>query len=260
MKYIKESITTLKNRWPEVVMLIGLALALGFLNMNFFTIGKNNSSPQALNIFLLLVIMVFFLLFKLGFLSTAHKNREQHQHPTTLLKEGRKFFWRFVLLGMLYTTLYIAVTLVIVPFFVPKDIINSNAEKLVPIFEKITILDYTIVTLFFMKFILFLPAIIIVTDFTVPLSFSMLKYCKLKDAKGLVALFLIQMVINIIWMLLPDFNMESRYQKILSILPAIINQCFILIVAVAAIRFVDSLNLLYDNKTEFESDLTESQN
>jgi len=260
VKYIKESISILKTRWPEAAMLIGIALALGFLNMNFFTIEKDNASPQPANVFLFLVIMVFFLLFKLGFLSTAHQSKDQHQLPLTLLKEGKRFFWRFVLLGMLYATVYFAVTLAILPFFAPQDIINSNPEKLVPVFEKVSLIDYIIITLVFMKFILFLPALVIVTDVTVPLSFSLLKYCKLKDAKGLVVFFLIQMAINVIWMLLPDFGIELKYRKILSILPAVVNQCFTLILTVAAIRFVASLDLLYDNENEVESDLTEGEN
>jgi len=260
VKYIKEAISIFKNRWPEAAMLIGLALALGFLNMNFFVIEKGDASPQAANVFLFLAIMVFFLLFKLGFLSTAHKSKDQHQQPLTLLKEGRKFFWRFVLLGMIYATAYFAVTLAILPFFDVGDIANSNPEKLMPILEKVSLIDYLIITVVFMKFIIFLPALVIVNDVTVPLSFSLLKSCKLKDAKGLVVLFLIQVAINLIWMAMPDFGIELKYQKIMAILPAITNQCFTLLITVAAIRFVADLDLLYDNENESESDLVEGEN
>ena len=260
MKYIKESFSTLKTRWPEVAMLIGLALALGVLNMNFFTIEKNNASPLPANVFLFLVITVFFLLFKLGFLSTAHQSKDQPQQPLALLKEGKRFLWRFVLLGMLYATVYFAATLVILPFFASRDAIISNPEKLLPVLEKVSLINYIIISFVLMKFIIFLPALVIVTDVTVPSSLGLLKYCKLKDAKALVVLFLTQMAINIMWMLLPDFGMESIYQKILLILPAIVNQGFTLIIAVAAIRFVDDLNLLYDSENESESDLTEGEN
>ena len=260
MKYIREAFLILKTRWPEAAMLIVLAIALGILNMNFFTTEESNASPEPVYALLSLLIMVFFLLFKLGFLSTANKSKDQHQQPLTLLKEGRRFFWRFALLGILYVTTYLVITFAIMPFFAPQDIANSNPEKLMPVFEKVMLLDYIIVTLVFMKFIIFLPALVIANDVTVPLSFSLLKHCKLKEAKGLVILFLIPMAINVIWMLLPDFEIELKYQKIISILPALVNHCLNLIIAVAAIRFVASLDLLYDNENKSESDLTEGEN
>jgi len=258
--YIKEAISILKNRWPEAMLLVGLGLTLGFLNMNSITIEKDNASPQAAVIFLSLAIMAFFLLFKTGFLKTVQQSGDEPQQPLTLLKEGKKFLWRFVLLGMLYITIYFAATLIVMPFLVPQEAIASNPEKFIPVIEKLAIIDYIIVTLIFMKFIIFLPALIIVNDVPIAFGLSMLKYCKLKEAKGIVVLFLIQMAVNLTWLLLPDFEIELKYQKIMSLLPTIINQCFILVISVAAIRFVSSLNLLYDNENKSESDITEGEN
>ncbi len=260
MKYIKEAISIFRNRWPEAAIFIILPVILaGF--------APDSQGVMAIVFF---SFFVFLGILYLGFLRTAFSNKYQPQMPLELLKEGRKFFWRFIQLGFAYTGVSLAIAAAVFITLLSlsgKSITPGMARdaKEIMAFQDTVytaiLLSNVLVSILFMKFILFLPALVIVNDVTVSLSFGMLKCFKLKDAKGLIAIFLTPVAISIIWLLFPpDFRFVLKNQKILSILPAIVNQCLTLVTTVAAIRFVADLDLLYDSENESESDLTEGEN
>jgi len=103
--------------------------------------------------------------------------------------------------------------------------------------------------LILIKVVLFIPALIIVLDCGVFESFKFLRKCKLLDSRELVALFCLGMVLPFLWFFLRiTYNPETTSQYILRSATAAISYVLWLIIAVMAIRFVASLNLVYDNQ------------
>ena len=100
-----------------------------------------------------------------------------------------------------------------------------------------------------MKISLFIPALIIVLDCRVVDSFKLLSKFKLFKSKELVALFCLNTVIHLLWLLLkiPE-NPETISQYIIKIGTIVTGQVLGLIVTVTAVRFVSSLDLEYDDR------------
>jgi hypothetical protein len=106
--------------------------------------------------------------------------------------------------------------------------------------------------LILIKLVLFIPALIIVLDCGVFESFKFLRKCKLLDARELVALFCLRMVLPFLWIFLQiPYNPATSSQYILRIVSSIIGQFIGLIISVVAVRFVASLHLEYDNQPSF---------
>jgi uncharacterized protein (DUF486 family) len=101
-----------------------------------------------------------------------------------------------------------------------------------------------------MKPILLIFPLIIVLDCSIFKSFKMLGRCRLRDARELVILFLISLGLAFLWRFLPSAFVRpgmtiSNYFLIAS--QTIVGQFIDLMIAVMAIRFVASQNLIYDN-------------
>jgi hypothetical protein len=106
---------------------------------------------------------------------------------------------------------------------------------------------FTIPYLILIKPLLLMPAIIIVLDCKVLESFKFLKKCKLFDAKGLLILALISIILNFSWTILPKLNESLTIsQFLLKNFSSVLMQFIRLMIAIAAVRFVASLNLVYD--------------
>jgi hypothetical protein len=98
-----------------------------------------------------------------------------------------------------------------------------------------------------MKPILLIFPLIIVLDCSILKSFKMLGRCRLRDARELVILFLISLGLTSLWGFLPSASAQPISYYFLIAVYTIAGQFIDLMMAVMAIRFVASQNLIYDN-------------
>ncbi len=232
MAEIKKTLAILKARWPEVILLIGLAVLLPFLS-NLLTKLKIDSalSSIVLSTCFRLALMVITIMLRSGFLRTVYLEGQQRQTIAVLLRTGLPFFWRMIGLGLLFAIPFLTVTLL--------------STRLV---GKPTAPGQLVINIILMKFILLLPALVIVLDCRVFESFKFLKKCRLRNAGVLIVLFCFNMAFPYLWMLSRTLYGTTTPQLIFRIVTSIIT-CFIgLIIAVTAVRFVASLHLVYDEQ------------
>jgi len=122
-------------------------------------------------------------------------------------------------------------------------------------------LVYIVVNIVFVKLILLIPALVIVLDCKTFESFKLLKLYKLSDAKKLVILYCVIIAIDLFASILSLYcsgiSSESTYfvaiaitQYILRIVYSVAINFVHLMIAVMAVRFVGSLDLVYDNSAK----------
>ncbi len=101
------------------------------------------------------------------------------------------------------------------------------------------------------KLILLIPALVIVLDCRAFESFKFLKKCRLRNAGELIALFCFQIALGFFWTFLRTLYGAATTSQLTFRIVGSITTCFIgLVIAVMAVRFVASLDLVYDAQTE----------
>lgn len=247
MTEIKKTLSILKARWPEVTLIMGLYLLIMLLYYPLFgSVARRLLTPDK---FALLALPMSYLLLaisatlRFGFLRTVYLQGNQRSSPLTLLRTGIYFLWRMVILRALYSIPFLVALLgtrIIAGLVSPESFAQSSFW--------INQLFFLAFSVFLVKLILLLPALVIVLDCRTFESFKFLKHCRLWEAKELVILFYAHLAFRFLLRFLRlhyDIPTASRY--ILEIGPLIIS-CFVnLIIAVMAVRFVASLHLVYDN-------------
>jgi hypothetical protein len=109
-------------------------------------------------------------------------------------------------------------------------------------------LCFTVPMLILIKPVLFVPALIFVLDCRVFESLKSLRKCRLFDSRELVALFCLRMALPFCWAFLQiSYGAGTTSQYILRGVTASISYFVWLVIAVTAVRFVGSLDLVYDN-------------
>jgi len=246
MTEIKKTLAILKARWPEVTLIIGLTilLLLPFLS-KLLTKLKHDSalSLTALAACFQLALMVITIMLRSGFLRTVYLEGRKRQSIAVLLRTGLHFLWRMIVLGLLYGIPLLTLTLLSI-----RLVGKPTAPGETDILHKISLL-VLVINIILMKFILLLPALVIVLDCRVFESFKFLKKCRLRDAGELIVLFCFMMAFPYLRMFSRIlYGTTTRLQLIFRIAISIIT-CFIgLIIAVMAVRFVASLHLVYDEQ------------
>lgn len=246
MTKIKETLRILKARWPEVTFIIVIFLSIPLVNK--LLSGLVSKQLLAPNKYVLLYpsislpLAVISTTLRSGFLRTVYLQGNQRSSPLTLLGTGIYFLWRMVVLGALYSIPFLLVTLLSTRIIAGL----ASPESLAEIGFWINQLFFMAFSVILVKLILLLPALVIVLNCRTFESFKFLKHCRLWEAKELVILFYAHLVFRFLLRFLRlhyDIPMGSRY--ILEIGPLIIS-CFInLTIAVMAVRFVASLDLVY---------------
>ena len=245
MNDIKKTLLILKARLPEVILLVGLNVLVVLSSLLF---REENSEPvMTYSLFSIIISLLFtigLINLRLGFLRTVYLEEEKQQLPSVLLKTGKHFFWRIVYLGLLYVIVYLALAWFI--FSITKQVIpiSKGFFETAPWVRQ---LFFILAMLTLVKPFLLIPAMIIVLDCGIFQSFRLLRQCHLRDSKPLVMLFLVQMAFTFLWSFLPisgDKVVMSEYVFISA--GSIIGYFLSLAIAISAIRFVGSLNLIYD--------------
>ena len=248
MSEIKKTLSILKTRWPEVTLIVGL-YALAVLSNNLFRAARPDLT-KALSLLCLLfslILIVGSAILHWGFLRTVYLEGKKRQTPMALLKKGRYFFWRMVGFGLIYVVPCVILAwliFLIIKQFTFIDASFFQAAKVVPFIYQLCFIAPMLILI---KVVLFIPALILVLDCGVFESFKFLRKCKLLDSRELVALFCLRMVLPFLWVFLRIlYNPETTSQYILRIVPTVIGYVLGLIIAVTAVRFVASLDLVYD--------------
>jgi len=164
-----------------------------------------------------------------------------------LLRTGFHFLWRMIVLGSLYF-----IPLLMLTFLSTRLVARRVAPGETDILHNIFLIRrllVLVITIILMKFILLIPALVIVLDCRAFESFKFLKNCRLRDAREIIILFCFNMAFPYLWMFLRRlYGATTIPRQIFSIINSV-TTCFIgLIIAVMAVRFVSSLNLVYDKK------------
>jgi hypothetical protein len=245
MTEIRKTLEILKARWPEVLFIIALDVLSFFINMSqiiFYPTGGQLPRILITLVFISFTIIIFMLI--IGFQRTVYLEGRKRQSPLVLSREGKHFFLRLVGLGLIYT-LALACLHILVLWAIEHtapDLLHTR--WVVSLVNK---LPSTSVSLILMKPVLLIFPLIIVLDCSILQSFKILGRCRLRDARELVILFLISLGLPFLWTFLPSPHGMTISNYLLTAAHIIPGQFIDLMIAVMAIRFVASRNLIYDN-------------
>ncbi len=240
MTDIKKTLEILICRWPEVALLVVLN---SFLPLSIAILMPKE--PETITAFALMASILSFgfviistLLF-MGFLRTIYLEGARPQQPMTLLKTGKHFFWRYFLFGLICSTV------ILVLWLLTSSLTEPAAGESVSVRKQG--LPFFLASFVFMKFILLVPVIIIVLDCSVLNSFKALKCYKLLEEKQLVSLYCVHVAASHIPAFLPvQPDTETFFFQVLAVFYRVIIYLISLVVSVTAVRFVASVNLVYD--------------
>ena len=250
MNQIENILTTIKKRWEEAALIIGLNIiaAVAILNTKFDSSQNLDLLPLAFGT----LLGILAIILRLGFLKTFHSDGSDDQKPSELLKIGAHFFWRMAGLGLIYTIPSIMIFL-ITTAIIPSTPPAADALGSIKWIPAILTLALQIIII---KFILLLPAIIIVTDCKISTAFAGLKNFRLTDNPVLIKLFIIQILLPVFSDLLSGKALpDSVLQYSTYIFFSIVTLFLSLLIAMAAVRFVHQAILVYDDEhssLEFE--------
>lgn len=250
MTEIKETLRILKARWPEVTFIIGLFVLSLFVNKLHIIASTKQTRPELPlglgYLLLLLVISVVAILLTVGFQRTVYLEDRKRHSPLALLRIGKHFFWRTVGFSLIYVLLLFI--LAWLTFIVIKRVtmLETGFRETFEVAPFTYQLCFTIATLILIKLSLLTLPLIVVLDCRLFESFKLLKQYKLLYARELLILFFISMGISILWVFMPNLKSAATLSQFLLIVGRSILQQFInLMMAVMAVRFVGSLDLVY---------------
>lgn len=249
MTKINKTLTILQSRWPEVTLIIGLHLLRPLMSPLLSSLVAKQVFSQ--NILLLLHTTVSLLLWAslilihCGFFRTAYLEGNNRQSALVLIRAGKHFFRRIFLWYLMYAIPFLALMLfgsLIVRVVRPGELIFTNAAFWIRPLCSIAI------ELALIKLSLLIPALIIVLDCEVIASFKLLRRCKLSNARELIVLFLVQIALGLLWTFASQFSLAITTLYYITIgIYYIVSEFINLMIGVAAVRFVASLDLVYDS-------------
>ncbi len=233
MGEIKEALSIIKARWIEVCFIIGLMAVLmplfGLL-LTVYSLKANWMTVANRGIMLLhICISLFVLLIGGGFLRTVYLEGKKRQSIFGLVKTGRHFFSRLLGFGILYAG---AMMFPVMVFFLLtwSAVCEPNSSMINRIMA-------IALKLILVKPILLAPATIIVTDCELFGSFGFIRRMRLLDAKPMLAIFLIQLLLPLFF---PHLSVESLWHYPRVTLYSILSYGLSLLMMIMAVRFVGS--------------------
>ena len=255
MTEIKKTLAILKARWPEVTFIIGLNV-LSLFSGKLLLIVQTKTTP--LNTLIVsgcrIAIVIIIVLLTTGFQRTVYLEGPRKQSPITLLRVGKHFFWRMIGFGLIYIPVFgilVWLTFLTIKLFALIETGFWETAKVAPFVYQ---LCFTAAALILVKPLLLIFPLIIVLDCRISKSFKLLKQCKLLDARELIILFLISMAGTFLWIFLPSIKSATTISQYVFIIAQFIIQRFIgLMIAVMAVRFVASQNLVSDTYESSEN-------
>jgi len=249
MTEIRKTLEILKARWLEVMLIIALDVLSFSINMSRQILILHQTGPLLHTLITLaslpFIITTFLLI--IGFQRTVYLEGQKRQSLFVLLREGKHFFLPLAGLGIIYS-LALACLQILVLWAIKHaapDFMDTRWGA-----SLVYQLPSTSVSLILMKPILLIFPLIIVLDCSILQSFKMLGRCRLRDARELVIIFLVSLGLPFLWTFLPSPHGMTISHYFLTAAHIIPGQFIDLMIAVMAIRFVASQNLIYDNSSK----------
>ena len=251
MTEIKKTLQIIKARWPEAILIIGIGL-LSIPAMLLVTPSKIGCLESMVlfrwltSIFSMVIILMLITL-RSGFLRTVYLESQKRQSFLILLRTGLHFLWRMIVLGVLYWILLVMlIRLGIYLTYLVGKLVTSGETGIARNPFLINPLLVSAANIILMKFILLIPALVIVLDCRAFESFKFLKKYRFRDARELIALFCLQIVLGFLWMFLRTICGTTTLRPIFEIGASVITHFISLTITIMAVRFVASHDLVYD--------------
>jgi hypothetical protein len=232
-----QTIEILRKRWREVTVIIALWLYT-FIGTELF----RRNAPGILSALIALLVtvgLVFVSILWFGFLRTAYLTHSKRQTLWTLLKEGKRFFWRIFRFSVgltLCLLFYVIVTLTITYLIAGGKL---SYWKL-PLWGRQLYVSSGCAIL--IKPLLLIPAIIIVHDCNIRKAMGVLSEYKLSKAKEMLCIFVILHVCTFSYMLIWPYiasNVVCVWAS--GIAHNILSHILSLAMELTAVRFVASV-------------------
>lgn len=243
----KTTLRILKTRWREVSLIMGIHLVQSAVRLTFSTLFAKELLAKSRAFGLLGLSIAWFLVAILiliwtGFLRTVYLEGEMRQSPRVLVRLGVGFFWRMVVVSLV---IGVAVVMVgglcsaVVIFLLDLD---GSANW-------VAVVMGVLISLGLIKFILFIPALIIVLDCSVVVGFTWLKRLRLSEAKGLVIVYCVHVGVDLVRVLLRH-AFTGTWGHVLNIGFSLAAGFIRLIVSVMAVRFMGTYAETYGKRRE----------
>jgi hypothetical protein len=234
---IRKTLSILKSRWLEAVLIIGL-LALSeqliYLLPRIFhprNIRFINMSIYLVNI----CVLLFVLLITGGFLRTVYLEQKKRQSLLNLIRIGNHFFSRLFRFRILYAAVFMFWFGGL--YWISQITVLSMDSN---IFRLVNQAGSTIIKFILAKPILLVPALIIVGDCDLFKSFGFMRQIRLLKAKPLLAVFLVQIVLSLFFQYFHNVSAQVSWHFLFYILRSVILQFLSLSIQIMAVNFVGS--------------------
>ena len=235
MNEIIKTLTTIKNRLPEVVLITGLytlfALAISFS-------GLENPKPDDQNATLLIffagiaVTLTMFLHF--GLLRTICLNPDKPASPIDLIKTASPFFLRLLAFELIISSIFAISAIFILAVFTGSSDADTQRDSTV-----MTALAFAIPMIVLIKPAIFIRAIVLVNDCKLSEAYFAMQSFKLSDRKSVIILYCMPIIITLALSFIEAPLIKTSFAKhALIAVAACITEFFFLITFITAVRFI----------------------
>ena len=185
---IRKAIDILVVRWPEVLLVVVLQVALMMFSdelvMMTEAAEKTNSQMPFWSSFLLglgtMVMVTVWQMLYLGFLKTSATGGHQPCQPLELLVRGRPYFWKILFFQIMFGFLVLVVSGVVIGFLAQLIWKTDDVTK-VPDWATQTCAMLALVG--FIKPMLFIPARVVVYDHTVMQAVAAMRKYRISEIR-----------------------------------------------------------------------------
>lgn len=257
-----EVLEIIKRRWPEVVLVVGFQIGVFFLKTMLMEIVEEARpmdqaqqivhSPVWSSFLLGMGTMAFAIvayIFLFGFIATACHEGLEKKEPIELLRAGRYFFWRMVRFEILFSIFWFAIVMVF-SVIVGTIALQAKAAEGIPYWLFNICMFAALVIL--VKPMLLTPAIMIARDKMVLGSAKLLKEYGLMQAKNLLALVGISLLVMFVLSFVLGSGKTGNFHYVITGVYAVVSSCFLLLIGLTAVRFVVITTTSAKEQTEVE--------
>ena len=244
---IQKAIDILKIRWPEVMLVVVLHVAMVLLVEDVMVASENMDAQGAMPPFWasfllgmgMILCGILWQMIYLGFLKTAAVSEGEPKQPMQLLRTGRPYFWRILLFQLLLgfvVMLLNGVLLSVLSGLIWKE---RSVEDLPVWFAQLCALAGILIVL---KPMLLVPAFIIVYDVSAFGAFGRMRFYRLGQIDSIFKAIAVGFGI-IALSVLPSVLMEAKgaMRYIFSGLHSMASSLVLLMLAMAAVLWVQQL-------------------
>jgi hypothetical protein len=241
---IQKAIDILKMRWPEVMLVVVLHVAMVLLIEDVVAASENMDAqgpmPPFWASFLLgmgmILCGILWQMIYLGFLKTAAVSGGEPKQPMELLRTGRPYFWRIVLFQIMLGFVVMLLNGIFLSVLGGLIWQERSIEDLPVWFVQLCALAGILIVL---KPMLLVPACVIVYDVTAFGAFSRMRFYRLGQIGGIFKAIVIGfgiIALSVLPSVLMDAEGAERY--IFSGLHNAASSLVLLILAMAAVLWV----------------------